>query len=155
MRFEDFQTAQFLSVIQKVLKAQTWFLGPEQEYDEFQEHTEKILQSFGKGAGQGKSRRREKMALDPHQSDTDSDLEMKIEVDTPQVELNEFAVMHKVKRKPKVEDPEFTRKRSYSKEDVKIGLTSELDTGAFSPEFIISDEEEYQIEDQDARKHSQ
>lgn len=80
---------------------------------------------------------------------------MKIEFDTPNLQLDEFAVMNRVKTDKKTKEPEFTRKRSYSKEDVKIGLSGKLDTGAFSPEFIISDEEEYQVETEDARKTSE
>lgn len=38
------------------------------------------------------------------------------------------------------------RKRSYSKEDVKVGLISGIDSGTISPEYMISDEGEYQIE---------
>lgn len=48
-----------------------------------------------------------------------------------------------------VTNSEFTRKRSYSKEDVKIGPAM-LDTGAVSPEFVISDEDEYELNDKDS-----
>mmetsp|Transcript_23925 Transcript_23925/g.23845 ORF Transcript_23925/g.23845 Transcript_23925/m.23845 type:complete len:168 (-) Transcript_23925:149-652(-) len=39
------------------------------------------------------------------------------------------------------------RKRSYSKEDLPSGFNEKLDTGEISPEFVVSDEEEYQIPD--------
>jgi hypothetical protein len=70
-----------------------------------------------------------------------------MEFDEPVVELDEFYCID-LNRKGKLPptDPEYTRKRSYSKEDVKIGLNVILDTGHISPEFVISDEDEYAAE---------
>jgi hypothetical protein len=73
---------------------------------------------------------------------------MIMELDEPVIQLNEFAIMEKPLKRIPQEEGDYYRKRSYSKEDVKIGLNTIIDTGTFSPEFIISDEDEYELKEE-------
>lgn len=109
---------------------------------EFDEHTHKILNWLPE-SDKKKPRAFRHTKEKFYDSDSDDDVNIVMEVEDPVIELNEFAWIDRKKKLPNIpSSPEYTRKRSYSKEDVKIGLTI-LDNGTISPEFIISDEDEY------------
>lgn len=84
-------------------------------------------------------------------SESEDSVNIVMEVDDPVVELDEFAWIKSTKKTSKMPETnsEFTRKRSYSKEDVKIGPAM-LETGTVSPEFVISDEDEYELNEKDS-----
>ncbi len=63
-------------------------------------------------------------------------------IEDTSIKLNNCDVINKPKQ-PRLKQ---MRKRSYSKEDVQGSLNERLDTGNVSPEFVISDEEEYQMD---------
>lgn len=103
------------------------------------------MQCFGNSSSdQSSKRQREKHLDDQSDSSSNGEVEIVIEIDEPKIELEEFSFVNKLNKikLPKTQN-EYIRKRSYSKEDKKIGLNVCLDSGAISPEYIISDEDEY------------
>ena len=74
---------------------------------------------------------------------------MVMELEEPTVNLDEFAWIKNPEHRNKLAKSNlyFIRKRSYSKEDVQINSNKIFGTGANSPEFVISDEDEYRIKD--------
>jgi hypothetical protein len=104
------------------------------------------MQCFGKSSSGKNSKRNREKHLDNHSaSSSGDDVNIIMEVGEPTIELDEFSFMSKIKKASKLPETqnEYIRKRSYSKEDKKIGLNFCLDSRAISPEYIISDEDEY------------
>ena len=65
----------------------------------------------------------------------------------PAIEINEFNSIIDKKYKLPDNTSSYSRKRSYSKEDLKIGINAML-SGNISPEWIISDVEDYEENDE-------
>lgn len=93
-------------------------------------------------------KKRERMVEDQLSNSNSEDGSMVMLIEDPKIELDEFATFKQMIKKRKIQPAkqEKIRKRIYSKEDVKIGLISDLNSRAISPEFQISDEEENQID---------
>ena len=78
-------------------------------------------------------------------NNSDSD----IDVDDNMVDIDEFAQfkgLSKISKNKPVVDDTSVRKRSYSKEDVKISKNVIMNTGVMSPEYSISDQEDKESE---------
>lgn len=73
---------------------------------------------------------------------------MIMEFEEPSIELDEFSGIKNLKNIKKLPETNtnWVRKRSYSKEDVEINPKI-FGSGAISPEFVISDEDEYRAKD--------
>ena len=72
---------------------------------------------------------------------SNEDYEFEMEIDDNMIELDEFAVFNKLAQsKLSQSRTKAIRKRSYSKEDVKIGQNVIISTGATSSEFVISEQ---------------
>jgi len=81
---------------------------------------------------------------------SDDSVNIVMELDDAAIDIDEFHIMDHRKFLKKMPDTnsQYSRKRSYSKEDVKIGLNNIGDTGALSPEFILSDEDQYEANEE-------
>jgi len=89
-------------------------------------------------------------------SNSSSENSMVMQIEDPPIEINEFSVMNQIGKKKIIPTKQVSiRKRSYSKEDVKIGLSAQLDTGTLSPEFVISDEDEYRADKESEVENTQ
>jgi hypothetical protein len=116
------------------------------------------MQCFGKSSsGKNSNRNREKHLENHSVSSSSDDVNIIIEVGEPTIELDEFSFISKLKKiskLPETQNEYNIRKRSYSKEDKKIGLNFRLDSGAISPEYIISDEDEYTYKEANKEERS-
>jgi hypothetical protein len=115
------------------------------------------MQCFGKSSSGKNSKRNREKHLDNHSASSSSDdVNIIMEFDEPTIELDEFSFISKRKKVSKLPETqnEYIRKRSYSKEDKKIGLIFRLDSGAISPEYIISDEDEYTYKEANKEERS-